>query len=95
MNLLNIINLLLDINCQIITKCAIIPEFKFFHQLNTIIEEGLFRNLQAAGSRVGRDVQIPAFVYCRTVLGTCPCVTLVVAKVLEEWGFFIYLFFVA
>ena len=59
------------------------------------IEEGLFRNLQAAGSRVGRDVQIPAFVYCRTVLGTCPCVTLVVAKVLEEWGFFIYLFFVA
>ena len=35
MNLLSLINLWLDINYQITTKCATLPKPKLFHQLNT------------------------------------------------------------
>ena len=35
MNLMILINLLVDISCQIITKCAIVSKSKYFHRLNT------------------------------------------------------------
>ena len=35
MNFLNLISSLLDIICQVTTKCATIPKLKFFYQLNT------------------------------------------------------------